>query len=630
MLDSKPSMIEKVAPSSKRGGDYYFRHIEGVGGTQWKNDFAEKKVVDLGAGGDDLSAYLNNVGVKPEGVLSLDLNYPRKFLGQEMVNPEHGFVLNADMVKLPLDDNSVDTIVSSEAAVRWLPRSKQPLAVLEAMRVVKPGGKVYLWEFRWDMSLDPHKLGEIISEVYPNAQFMFDKDTRSMMITKGQEVLPEQVVSIKGVDNFFRMAVKNNRVEEIAGTEIVLPYDKKHKQEMALLKIKYPFLRMDVDDLEKNIKVTALEVKLPFIGEKIADLSKMLETLNNPELIRLVTEVVGVGMKDSDTLPNLSRRAQYLLNTITSQYGYAMEEFNVSELAQVKVILATAIDSGNEIGNNSFFQRARARSIREVLFSDDNFHIQKGAKALNLVKNEFNPDLMTVDDKMKALMSAMYSPSWTRGHEVVLNKLQTTGDAKDNKIVRLMKSNIFSLPKRDKQEIASYFKELLKRNKSGDLGAREKLEIFRVLGNDHKIDIYDELFAQMHGNSVYDVARYWANGNTQGPVQALVRMLAPVDAEGKNKHRGLHNFAGEEITLDYYNDATPEEFAREVIKWVSRPNIMLKNRQVMAIINCPGCYGYADGFKGQRQVQEMGSEEAFYDPKRVDFALSAMRVTGLN
>ncbi len=180
----KPGLLTKEfwAPPSKRGLDFYLERTQVEA-----KDLEGKKILNLGAGGDNLGIELKSKGVSTQ-VTNIDLKYPRTLLGQTEIQginltPERA--VKADISRLPLGNESVDVEFASESLTRWVSKDRQPQGFLEAVRVLKEGGSLYAFVFDWQ-SVKPTDVFTAVKSQFPSTQFEFDTKRKTLKITKAE------------------------------------------------------------------------------------------------------------------------------------------------------------------------------------------------------------------------------------------------------------------------------------------------------------------------------------------------------------------------------------------------------------------------------------------------------------
>ncbi len=118
-------------------------------------------VVDIGCGaGMDLLLAANRVG--PEGkAIGVDMT-PAMLVSAtksaEAMGASHVETRRGNLAALPLDDDSVDVVISNGVMNLAPDKTK---AVGEIARVLKPGGRLYLGDFIMGMELDEANRGDI-------------------------------------------------------------------------------------------------------------------------------------------------------------------------------------------------------------------------------------------------------------------------------------------------------------------------------------------------------------------------------------------------------------------------------------------------------------------------------------
>lgn len=105
-------------------------------------DVFGKRVVDVGCGGGGLVRHLRAAGAAPLGIEVTDV----RLEGARTAEPDHAadYRLGEGQL-LPLDDASADVIVFMYS-LHHVPIELQPAALVEAVRVLKPGGVLAVCE----------------------------------------------------------------------------------------------------------------------------------------------------------------------------------------------------------------------------------------------------------------------------------------------------------------------------------------------------------------------------------------------------------------------------------------------------------------------------------------------------
>ena len=103
---------------------------------QHKTNVLQTKSIklNLGCGGRPLDGYIN---VDMDSLDDIRARYPNRNYDDSIV------VVNYDLFNLPFENNSVDEIIS-EALIEHLPFIDEPKFFNEVVRVLKPGGKLFL------------------------------------------------------------------------------------------------------------------------------------------------------------------------------------------------------------------------------------------------------------------------------------------------------------------------------------------------------------------------------------------------------------------------------------------------------------------------------------------------------
>lgn len=98
--------------------------------------------LNLGCGGRPLNGYIN---VDMDTLEQIRLRYPNQIFPEDLVVVQH------DIFNLPYADNSVDEI-RSEGLIEHLPFIDEPRFFYEIVRVLKPGGILYLSTVDFEMA----------------------------------------------------------------------------------------------------------------------------------------------------------------------------------------------------------------------------------------------------------------------------------------------------------------------------------------------------------------------------------------------------------------------------------------------------------------------------------------------
>lgn len=186
-LSAPLSLKERLSVSSKRGLDYYLDH------TGLKpEDLEGKTILNLGAGGDDLSDDLKQGYNLNAPVINIDLKYPRKVFWMTSISdvsltPQNP--IKADVAHLPIPEQCADLAFASNSISRWLSKNRQPEAYTEAVRAIKEGGRLYVFELDWQ-STKPTDVYLAIKARYPNTEVSYDKKRKTLTVEKLKSYQP--------------------------------------------------------------------------------------------------------------------------------------------------------------------------------------------------------------------------------------------------------------------------------------------------------------------------------------------------------------------------------------------------------------------------------------------------------
>ena len=90
--------------------------------------------LNLGCGGRPLTDYIN---IDMDTLEEIRLRYPNQKFSDDIV------ILQSDLFDLPYEENTVDEI-RADGLIEHLPFIDEPKFFIEVVRVLKPGGKLYL------------------------------------------------------------------------------------------------------------------------------------------------------------------------------------------------------------------------------------------------------------------------------------------------------------------------------------------------------------------------------------------------------------------------------------------------------------------------------------------------------
>lgn len=509
------SIKEKLAPPSKFGLEDGLEHM-GVSA-----DFLSKKrIVNMGAGGDDWGKELRAKNVEAQ-VVNIDLNYPRKFMGvAEMSTPQTA--VRADILRLPLADESMDTVVSGRVLSRWVPKGEQLDGFVEGLRVLKPGGEMFVWPFSGLESADPKKIIKRLGELYPGMEMSFDK-RKSLLRLRKPETKP----------------IDQRGCEEI------------------LERIKDEKLRTYVANMMKDC--TGNRDVVDMNEYKWRDYRSFLLATNSE--LSYKTE---------------ARKA----------FGFTERD---EDWQTAREYIGRCIDVGDLVANNSLLAYAQARTpIMELVIGGK--AVTRDEVMLQRVL-DFDSRQASLGSKLEALDEAMWQKSWANENKILLEGLRESDPEGWWLAVWILKKNMFQMSQREKDRVAAYFSKLVEDEK----GNKEKLEVFRVLGYRFTSDPVVSEFTNMHDISVWRTAEYW--GSTKG------RMFPSWNEIGNYRDQEK-TWAGRALVINEDSNVEPVEYAKQIIKLMKSDQNKFKFMRMLRLIKCPGCYGYASGWRGQLAAEQ--------------------------
>jgi len=504
------SLQERISPVTNFGPEFYLQHM-GVGVEYFKG----KKIADLGGGNVDLQGMLNESHVTAT-VFRIDLKSEREV-------SEGGIRVKGDMLVLPMAGESMDVVVSSKALSRWIPKDKQIDGYLEAMRVLRPGGELFVFTHRWQDGADPKKIVKDLKKYYPGSDVGFDKE-KSLIHVKKKEFITE------------------TRMPE----EMLVELKDKEKIEALM-----DYITKDVDTVGRD------EIPTDNFGYNYVD--KIITSLRE---------------KGNDAA--------------SAEYQKAAEFFG------------RCVDVGDLIGNNSRLAMARRLvGVKEMAEPDKGGWQSKDDRMLRQVL-ERDPERMDLLSKLRALREAMSYESWGYKNRELLERLDSS---ERSLAVFTLKKSILEMTDSDRRKIDNYFSELLDRRFKGEANerklAQEKIEIFRVLGYDFQSDAVLSRFMRHHDVSVYGAAEYWGLERL-----SLFRTMGSI-FKGKYRLESEVEWAGRKMKIDHWHNTDPVRFAMEMVNVARRPEWMFRLKRYASLVQCPTCYGYGSGFRGQMAAESV-------------------------
>jgi len=106
-----------------------------------KKEIEGKNILDLGCGyGWFILLALKN---KPQSITGIEISQEDIKTAKKYIKDKNVEFKIGSATKIPLSDNSIDTVVSWEV-IEHIPKASEKLMFKEVSRVLKPGGKFYL------------------------------------------------------------------------------------------------------------------------------------------------------------------------------------------------------------------------------------------------------------------------------------------------------------------------------------------------------------------------------------------------------------------------------------------------------------------------------------------------------
>ena len=439
--------------------------------------------------------------------------------------------------------------------------------------------------------------------------------------------------------------IKNGlaRVDQLKqGEEVSIPIHEIGKDRVQTLyletKRKHPNVDFKYFDKDPDVKITNAEVFQQFEGDGIKKgPDEYLDAIVDQSLKTNLSIILAVATNNVDLNENERRQISSTVGGITNDYlrdtyfpNATDEDWNNAE----KLIVA-CVDAGDEFSNNSAFQRARSLVTREAMVRSNTFSVNISPELLDVILEDFNPDLASNKDKLRAFDEAITSQTWFSENEQELKDLKELSPEGADIAIKVLRKNATLLTDEEKKAPAEYFVNLVAAAKKGDSKAQEQLDIFRLIGDQYETDEVYSRFTQYNDPSVYGLAKIWASSwakpvyKAYGFFSCLARMSrgSPLTIRGR-----------EIDTSDMRNDSNSIEHAQAIIKILKTPQKNLEKKitqeQAARLHMCPSCYGGRSGFETQKKIQgaldvsvENEAEEVApsFDEKRVDFAVEVMQ-----
>lgn len=390
-------------------------------------------------------------------------------------------------------------------------------------------------------------------------------------------------------------------------------------------------------DRDLDVKITNAEVFQQFEGNDQKGPNEYLDAIKDPSLKENLSIILAVATENVDLNAEERTRISDTVRGITNKnlrLAYFPNASN-GDWGNTDNLIVACVDAGNEFSNNSAFQRARGLVTRESMIHSSTFNVDKNPELLDVILEDFNPDLASNNDKLKAFEDAMIDATWFSENRQELNDLQELNPKGARIAVKILRENATKLDDKNKLVAAEYFMNLVADYKKGNTDAQKQLEIFRLIGDKYETDEVYSFFTQYNDPSVYGLAKIWASSWAK-PVHKLYGFWSSLARKTRGSPLVIRD--REIDTSDMRNDSNPIEYAQAIVKILKTPQKNLEKKitkeQTARLHMCPSCYGGKSGFESQKKIQGalsvsdndnekgIGSE---FDEKRVDFAVEVMQ-----
>lgn len=330
-------------------------------------------------------------------------------------------------------------------------------------------------------------------------------------------------------------------------------------------KRKNPNMSFEYYDRDPVVKITNEPVFQQFEGGEAKKATEYLDEIKDERLKDNLSRILTVATQNVDLNGDERRQISSTVGGITNDYLRATyfpdatpEDWNNAE----KLIVA-CVDAGDEFSNNSAFQRARSLVTREAMIHSSTFNVNKSSELLDTILEDFNPDLASNKDKLKAFDEAITSQTWFSENEQELKDLRELSPEGANIAVKILRKNATQLTDEEKKAPAEYFINLVSAAKKGDSKAQEQLDIFRIIGDQYETDEVYSQFTQYNDPSVYGLAKIWASSWAK-PVYKLYGFFSSLARMSRGRTLTIR---GREIdTSSMRNDSNSVEHAQAIIK----------------------------------------------------------------